>query len=248
MKKIRFGLEKNFDAKIGLIDPPSPATKHVPEWYKDGEMYLNQKAGLNIQKNEEPIAGMKSCRPFLDAISSGYMLTTWAHVEITENYNNQFSFKYLEKTKDGEYVDSLIDYEVLAVRPGDSGHTIPRPTGHAHAHLIWKGRWGVQTPKGWSVLVTHPMNQFQLPFTTLSGIMDSDKFFSNGNIPFFIKDGWTGIIEKGTPFAQIVPIKRSSWMSINEEEHDFAEFLSEEARRNAPGYYKNKLWIPKKYK
>ena len=249
MKKIKFGLDKNFVAKIGkVIDPPSTATSHIPDWYRNGEMFLNQEAKLNISDTDKQIPGMKTCNAFLDSISSGYMITTWADIEITENDTNNFKFKYVEKNKNNEYVDSVIDYELIDVRHGEAGHTIPRPAGHAYVHLVWRGRWGVETPKGWSVLLTHPMNQFQLPFTTMSGIMDSDRFTNSGNIPFFIKKDWTGIIEKGTPIAQIIPIKRSSWMSISQEQTEYSKHLGNLAREQEPGFYRSKLWIPKKYK
>lgn len=249
MKKIKFGLQKFFPQRIGLvIDAPSPSSKHIPEWYRDGEKSLNQNGWANIANGEKALASMKSCNPFLDAISSGYMLTTWADLEIIENHNNKLRFKYLEKDKNGEYVDSAVDYEMVEAREGDAGYTIPRPAGYAYKHLVWRGKWGIETPKGWSVLVSHPMNQFQLPFMTTSGIIDSDRFMGNGNIPFFIKKDWTGIIPKGTPIAQLLPIKRSSWMSVNEELSDYADHLGKTARVEEPGFYRSKLWVPKKYR
>ena len=249
MKKIKFLLQKDYDSKVELISPPSPASQHVPKWYKDGEMYLNARTGLiDIDDPSAVVAGLKTCNPFLDAISSGYMLTTWVDIEITKNYNNEFEFKYLEKDKNDEYIESVKNWDMVSTRKGDIGHTIPRPNGYSHVHLVWAGKWGIQVPKGWSILLTHPLNQNQFPFYTLSGLMDSDRFFSQGNIPFFIQEGWTGIIPKGTPFAQLIPIKRSSWLSVNVEQDDFSGYLGNQAREFGIGYYRQKLWVPKKYK
>jgi hypothetical protein len=55
-----------------------------------------------------------------------------------------------------------------------------------------------------------------LPFTISAAIVDSDQFNAPGNIPFFLKEGFEGIIPEGTPFAQIIPIKRASWMMVDD--------------------------------
>ena len=51
---------------------------------------------------------------------------------------------------------------------------MPRPEGHHPNHLAFKGFWGMKTPKGWSLLVVHPLNRHDLPWTITSGIMDAD--------------------------------------------------------------------------
>jgi hypothetical protein len=178
---------------------PSPVTakKIVPKWYKDAETwYLDA-----VDKIKDK--GLKTCIPFLDGLTTGYLLLTPVNV-------------YVVNTPSGMRVtfDEGVEYEPVGIRKGETGSTIPRPAGHRQDHLIWKGIWGIKTPKKYSILVTHPFNRFDLPFTTMSAIIDSDKFISSGNIPFFIKNDFEGTIPKGTPFAQIVPIKRNSWTGV----------------------------------
>jgi hypothetical protein len=59
-----------------------------------------------------------------------------------------------------------------------------------------------------------------------SGIMDTDMWKHAGRIPFFIRKDFEGIIPKGTPFAQIIPISRDDWeKEISEpqlERHDLS--------------------------
>jgi hypothetical protein len=178
---------------------PSPVTakKIIPQWYKNGEtLFLDP-----IEKTKDK--GLKTCIPFLDGLTSGYLLLTPADIYVVDTpLGIKITF------------DENIKYDPVGIRKGETGHTIPRPAGHRTDHLIWKGIWGIKTPKNYSVLVTHPLNRFDLPFTTMSGLMDSDKFISSGNIPFFIKKDFEGTIPKGTPFAQIIPIKRNSWTGV----------------------------------
>ena len=95
-------------------------------------------------------------------------------------------------------------------------------------------------------MVTHPFNRFDLPFTTTSGLIDSDGWVTAGNIPFFLREGFEGIIEKNTPVAQLFPYKRESW------EMGVSKILESRAIIDSPdrskiGYYKNKYWNRKTY-
>ena len=45
----------------------------------------------------------------------------------------------------------------------------------------------------------------------MAGIIDLDEGMYNGNIPFFINGNFTGVIDQGTPIAQIIPFKREDW-------------------------------------
>ena len=246
MKKIEFLIKPGFPKKL---EPPKPGSEFIPEWYRKGEMFVNvETQELEILEGDTKSGGMKSCMPFLDAIISGYMLVAIVDIRVTKNEDGVFEFEYVEKDKNGKWIKSDLDWAQVAERHGKIGHTIPRPLGFAENHLVWTSHWGMKVPKGWSVLITHPMNRMDLPFYTLSGILESDRFAANGNIPFFIKDGWTGIIEKGTPYAQLIPIKRSSWMSVINYLNKKDFWIANEARAVDYGFYRSKLWIPKKYR
>jgi hypothetical protein len=111
--------------------------------------------------------------------------------------------------------------------------------------LVWTGNWGWKTPRGYSSLVCHPFNRFDLPFTTMAAIIDSDKMYGSGNIPFFLKNDFEGVIKKGTPYAQIVPIKRKKWLAA------FAPSMEKQmqinSKKNAEGQYKKISWVRKEY-
>lgn len=245
MKKIKFLLRTDYNLPI---DPPIPASSIIPEWYRRGESFLGMDGLATTASNPDKSSGMKGCMPFLDALTSGYFVTTWADIEFTKNEDGKVEFRYVHKDILGGYIQDHTNWDIVGERTGDLGSTIPRPAGHSNNHMIWSCKWGMRLPKGWSMLVTHPMNYFDLPFYTMSGIMESDRFTPNGNIPFFLKEGFTGIIKKGTPIAQLIPIKRSSWISTADRMKDMDKFIANSARDVNYGFYRSKIWVPKKYK
>jgi hypothetical protein len=76
-------------------------------------------------------------------------------------------------------------------------------------------------------LITHPINRYDLPFTSVSGLADYDVYPLPGNVSFHIKEGFEGTIPAGTPIMQIIPIKREDWEhNINEDPEFFASKLA----------------------
>src|SRR5262245_2197742 len=73
----------------------------------------------------------------------------------------------------------------------------------------------------------HPVNRFDLPFTTLAGLVDSDRYHDNWiHFPARWHDlNFRGVLPKGTPVAQCVPVKRESWVART------APFTKEETQR-----------------
>jgi hypothetical protein len=97
------------------------------------------------------------------------------------------------------------------------------------------------------MLVTHPINRYDLPFTTWSGLIDSDRFWANGNLPFALKEDFIGTIPEGTPFAQLIPVKRAKWQAIYDQSKVEAYMLQGEAARNPKTNYKKTKWVRKEY-
>jgi hypothetical protein len=82
--------------------------------------------------------------------------------------------------------------------------------------------------------------------------MDNDKIKLPGSMPFFLREGFSGVIPAGTPFAQIIPFKREDWTSevIIEEPHKLDDKNMQNSNKyRVPdgGVYKNKVWQPRKY-
>lgn len=232
------------------IPPPSPAKTAVPDWYRAGEMAVSKLDGKVASPSDDNISGgMKSCIPFLDAMISGYFITSWEnyYVRTTDVVEEFYPIEM------NPYTDKFEKFEspgppMIKERDGDIGHTMPRPAGYCRNHMILAGQWGFRLPRGWSATITHPMNRFDLPFITSSGIIDADEWWTGGNIPFFFQKNFEGVIPSGTPFAQIVPIKRSSWISyISEISESRNNYVAEKARSISMGWYRQNIWVKKNY-
>jgi hypothetical protein len=209
---------------------PVTAKSEIPQWYKDGEVeYFDE-----VTKSPNP--GIKKCIPILDSLTTGYLLKTSVNI-------------YIKKRNNGT---TAIDYDLdmntstpVGVRADAMGATIPRPAGHKREQLTWTSHWSWKTPRGYSLLITHPLNRWDLPFTTMAGIVDSDKYHGSGNIPFFLKEEFEGLIPKGTPYAQVIPIKRAEWTTV------FDPALTGAALNTgidgSKGGYKKNFWKKKTY-
>lgn len=216
------------------VGQPAPAKHFLPEWYRKAEQTYK-----SAKYNFEERAGLKKCIPYLDAMISGYMLVFPVDVTVTKSEDGTRSI-----TWDADQIHEAF----IAERAPEMGSTMPRPPGFAPNHLVFSGIWGWKTPRGWSTLLTHPLNRQDLPFLTISGIMDNDEFWGAGNIPFFIREDFEGVIPKGTPFAQIIPIKRASWKMVDNDQ-GLADSLEAHATivREPDRTYKKTMWHRKKF-
>jgi hypothetical protein len=213
------------------LGKPVPTKTKIPEWYRDSESeYLSEE--------NELVAGLKKCAPYLDTLISGYVLVTPFDIFVKKRSDG---FVDISWNGPRDYVDFISE------RPKESGSLMPRPAGHYPNHMVWSGYWGINTPKGWSALVTHPFNRFDLPFTTTSGIIDSDKYSAPGNLPFFIKEGFAGMIPAGTPFLQIIPIKRSAWKMVLDKGLIDRNIKDNIELRTPKKSYKSRFWQRKEY-
>lgn len=213
--------------------PPVPSTSLIPEWYKkipvDNTNKIT-KGGLPLSNN------IKQCTPFLDAMIAGYTYTL--EDDISVYWENGVPNLYWKTKK------TLITEHSLGQSAG-----VPVPEGYHPQVLKFHNEWSIELPEGYSLWCTHPANRYDLPFLSFTGFVDVDKYNLSVQFPFYIKKGWTGIIEAGTPIAQLIPIKRENW------EIERAEFNEEETHRRYQNFrkkivrsYKTKYWSRKSYK
>jgi hypothetical protein len=225
------------------LGAPIPAKNEIPEWYKNGEVYYQNKEkhecnSPRCKHNGDKSPGLKTCMPMFDILTSGYFLVTPFDIYVGKNEDGSLKITWNGPESWSGFVGE---------REKESGATIPRPAGHLPNHLVWSSKWGWKTPKGYSLIITHPFNRYDLPFTTMSGFEDTDKVFVNGNIPFFIKEGFSGLIPAGTPIIQMIPVKRDRWKGIidNAKLDLMKRQISKISREKK--YYKKVLWVRKEY-
>ena len=59
----------------------------------------------------------------------------------------------------------------------DRGQVIGTPLFDSDRFIIkFHNLWIIEAPEGYALFFTHPVNRFDLPFTTLSGLVDCDRY------------------------------------------------------------------------
>lgn len=220
-----------------VVPRPEPAGKVMPQWWKDTPAFKNGGAPKYAFDGSVD-ASMKLCVPFADTFRFGYIQKTWQEIRINPLFDGE-EFEYNFPTSP----------EIVTMR--DETY-LPESyfQGHYPVELEWKSQWIPKLPKGYSALITHPLNRHDLPFTTLTGIVDSDSFWheNEANHPFMVKKGFEGIIPIGTPMFQIIPFKRDDWESVQEEYDPNSRFNVNKVRAMFYGGYKNMFWKKKTFK
>jgi hypothetical protein len=212
-----------------------PAINNLPKWYKDIPK-VKEGVDPNFLPHQRTVKG---CTPFLDSFTTGYQIVTLCDIGVTYKENDG---------KDCIAVTWEGNNPPLASRNAEDSGKIPIPTGYVEDPFAWLFNTSLNFPKEYSILVTHPLNRFDLPFLTLSAVIDGGWSIYSGNVPFFLKKDFVGIIPVGTPIAQLIPFKREEW----EAKHSlnlFEESLKNKVLSlNRHSWYKNTYWQRKTYK
>lgn len=221
-KVIKFYSSDKYTEEVTLR--PVPASQMIPQAYKDMLSYFPDNK-LRIFKNLQTNATAKRCAPMLDSVTSGYIFKLYADVLVSN---------------DGEYKN--ITWKVQGKNPADAHMTqqtygMNRTPHSTEQAFKWNNWWIVKTPPGWSTLFIHPVAYDNLPFHSISAVVDTDVYEEEIAFPFWLDKDFEGIIEKGTPIIQAIPFKRASWVSefdiLKEDEH----FLTKE--KNSLSILKN---------
>lgn len=221
-----------------LVPPPKPARNYTPEWYKKIPAFVDNKQEIEPfvdGKRAKFNTTAKMCVPFSDTFNFGYIQETWCDIFVNRNEDGTADV----------YFSSLPDL----IEARDTLNVGESPDFYKN-EFAWKIQWVPQLPKGYSVLYTHPLNHHDLPFYSLSGIVDADKFIyeRDGNHPVLIRSSFEGFIPKGTPMFQIIPFKRDDWQSHIQESDPYHMIRSEVTRQKFWGGYKKFFWSKKTFK
>lgn len=215
---------------------PYPCAKDLPDWYKKTESYVN---GL---KKPDGLGGttasIKKCVPVFDAITAGYLIPLPADVYV--------SLQEIEGEKKQWF--EWASFELISFHPISQAPNHPMRNEHPYAKF--NNPWSITTPKGFSSLIVQPFHRSS-PFTILPGIVDTDSYHVPVNFPFVINDpSFEGIIEKGTPIAQVIPIKRENWEMTQggAKEIDAFQKMKIQIRSRFFDAYKKQAWTRKEYK
>lgn len=219
---------------LGLeeIHPPTSSSKNLPEWYKKTESYIGNQR--KPDGDGATSATIKKCIPIFDAITAGYLIYNQVDVYVSSR-NGEPWFEWPSMKP--------IEFHPIIQAP-------KHPQFNGFPYPKWMNNWAVKTASGYSCLFTQPIHR-DLPFTIFDGIVDCDTYSAPVNFPFVLNDPkWEGMIEAGTPIAQVIPFKRDEFeMSIGSKDDMIAaEFISKKMRTKFFDSYKNQFWHKKDFK
>jgi hypothetical protein len=221
---------------------PYPAAQALPKWWKDMTPYdvgpHNPDGSKLIVEGFSSNATFKKCTPMRDGLTSGYIIPLWTDVQVRIMDNGEPRITWR--------VEGGIPFELH----GPSSRTIPSPAGYSKWVYKYLNTWIPHTPKGYSTLWTTPFAYQDTPFRAVTGVIDSDSSQLEIAPPMWLKEGFEGIVEKGTPLLQVIPFKRDNW----ETEFDYLPEgkyqMIEDSHFNGTiiGHYIKNHWSKKSYK
>jgi hypothetical protein len=218
--------------KIKAILEPKPASAFLPDWYKKTESYVNQaKKPLGDGNHTGTI---KRCIPVFDALTAGYIITSPADVFVSQ--------------KDGHPYYEWSYFDLINFHPVEQAIHYPHRNGMP-SYPKWMNPWSIQTPKGYSTFFTQPIHRDSV-FKILDGIVDTDIYTAPVNFPFVLIDPkFEGLIPRGTPIAQVIPIKRESWKMKFGNENDLQNQINviDKLKTKFFDSYKTQFWHKKEY-
>lgn len=214
------------------IKQPTPAKKHIPEWFKKSSRYTNESCPHDIEPcyDEDNVGHnltIKTCMPVQDAVTSGYLLyTTNDIIIINDKKEGKLNIQWPQTERNGVYIEQHSSQQFK-----HSEKLIDKSIAKSYM-LKFMNPWIISTSPGTSCYFTTPAYH-DVPFEILPGIVDTDSYPLNINFPFSIKIPEDRIlIPKGTPFVHIYPFKRENWKmevektDIKQTKQDFKNFKS----------------------
>jgi hypothetical protein len=211
---------------------PVPARAALPDWLR------KMPASAHSEIHGREIRTVKQCPPFVDAMAYGVMILLPCDVTVDRG---AFSW----------------DWDVPA--PTTEGHPRAPLSFHVASQLTgapfardgeaaikFNSFWTIECDAGWSLFATHPLNRDDLPFCTVSGLVDADRFHDGGiNFPaMWTRPDFSGVLPKGTPVAQCFAVPRTTpellFESLDDEHREaYASTLSDVLA--APNVYRKKF-------
>jgi Family of unknown function (DUF6065) len=189
----------------GVIAEPVPAKSVIPDWLR--KLPPVDKAHVTAGDNGLTI---KRCMPFLDALTTGWILPLGATVR-------------LEIRDQGRTVDAGWEVERVMVSHHNPHQVAgnprdPRPPCKFHNY------WTIKSPPGWSCLFVPPLNRPSPVVEVIAGVVDTDTYHSLINFPFIAtaRDG-VYTLERGTPLVQVIPFRRETTHLAGEVRAETAE-------------------------
>jgi len=189
---------------------PEPAKLNIPKWYKDLDHHVE-------------IRTIKGCMPFLDTLTTGYILKLPTDYYICHNVVQDGERSMIGKSGVQKTISNNITKNININHDGSEYHRIDQlgekcPFVKKNKDLAFHkilNPWIIKTPPGYSCLFIPPMNNSDDRFSIIPGIVDTDTYHKEINFPIIVNGDKYPILETvlklGTPYVQVIPFKRDQW-------------------------------------
>jgi hypothetical protein len=232
MNKITFLADSKH--MLNLLERPIPAIKKLPNWIQNTPSYINNTKG--VDHFNDPDSTVKKCMPVMDSMTAGYYILTHSDIWVENKGPENFMIRWAWDT-----------IKVIEVHKKEQLQLYPTPEGYCKTPFKFLNPWIIKTKKQWSSFLTHPLHYDDLPFRCVPAIVDTDKHPIPINFIFFIKNGFSGLIPKGTPIMQVIPFKRENCKSEFSYDKGKLKLEWEKAYSVFFDRYKRFFRSPKKY-
>jgi hypothetical protein len=139
---------------FGKIPEPFPAVRAVPDWLKE----------LLVDREGEPT--IKRCAPFLQAVTTGYIIPVPFDVHFWFTPEGELFFR-------GE--GNMPQRHLASQQVG---------TPFSASKIIKLiNPWLVRTPPGYSTLFIRPFNRYDCPLVPLTGLVETDTYYEAVQLP-----------------------------------------------------------------
>ncbi|MGH6949109.1 MAG: hypothetical protein ACREDZ_17415 [Kiloniellales bacterium] len=194
--KVKFRCFPEIEA---VLPKPYLAKRGMPEWLK--------RMPLSLFSHDigEEVKTVKACPPVVDAMTSGFLLPLACDLKVDKG-----SFEW-------DWSDLPPNLPPHVARSPIHFHIGEQVAGSPLAGLGWvpikfRNLWSIEPDEGWSILYTHPFNRLDLPYRTVTGLVDNDRYHDVfTHIPAVWTDpDFVGVLPRGTPIAQCIPVRRDT--------------------------------------
>lgn len=234
--KIKFIAQDKYAEEV--CPKPYPSSQALPKWWKNSTPYVisedNPEGKKIFVNNRISNTNFKKCTPMLDALATGYIFPLWADVQVrNEPIGKSLNWRV---SKPVFNLHGEVDIEI--------------PEGYSTLIFKYVNMWHIQTPPGYSILVTHPLGYNNSAFRAIPAIIDTDKSQHSITVPMWVKEDFEGIVETGTPMFQVTPFKRDNWESEFDvyEEGRFDAIQDRNVFATIVNNYVKNNWTKKSYK
>ena len=177
--------------------PPVPASKIIPEWYKNIPVALSKNPGFI---DNDGVPSIKRCMPVLDYLTSGYILRNSYEINADMFMKDNINSFTLECNKKN----------YVGAHPFHQAPTTEM-TGEKNHYFKINQEWAIRTPPGYSCLIYQPHYLFRKEFKMFPAIVDTDKHDDFIGLVGLITTDQSFTIMPGDPLVTIFPFKRTDW-------------------------------------